>query len=445
MPLYAGVCETNITPPLGVWMCGYGLRPSGCLSVHDELYARALVLNNGKKTVAILGMDLIGLDFDLVEQARAGIAQETGIPPEAILLNATHTHAGPNVRTFNSMGSRDPAYIDVLVRKLIGVTKQAANELRPAALGYGRAPVQIGINRRQTKTADGRTILGHNYAGPVDPNVYALTVLDSQGQPFALLFAHACHPTTLGGDNLAISAEFCGVACDHVREATGGEVVPLFLQGCAGNINPLKRTTYQAVRENGETLGEAAIRAMDDSQPLEDETLDFAEVTISLPLFPPPPLAECEKNVAEWAAKAEAERESGNMGRILHAEGLRDYAEMERQIAAQENPVLEKPFSIQRLSVGGVQILGLPGEIHVQYGQDFLRQSEKPVLTLSYTNGVHGYVPVAADYPNGGYEVDYAHKFYATLMYTPECEKRIREAVYPLLGVSNPDWTPYDV
>src|SRR2546423_7242815 len=170
MPLYAGICETDITPPGGVWMCGYAFRPTGCAAVHDPLYARALVLDDGSASVAILAMDLIGLDFDMVEAVRTGVSEQTGIPPAAIMLTATHTHGGPNVKAFNTMGSRDPAYVDVLIRKLIGITVQAARRMRPASLAWGRAPVQIGVNRRQVPRADGgATRIGVNHAGPVMP------------------------------------------------------------------------------------------------------------------------------------------------------------------------------------------------------------------------------------------------------------------------------------
>jgi len=445
MPLYAGVCETNITPPPGVWMCGYAFRSTGCIGVHDELYARALVLNNGQKAVAILAMDLIGLDFDLVQQVREGIAAQTGLAPEAILLNATHTHGGPNVREFNSMGTRDPAYIDVLARKLIGVAKQAADQMQPANLAYGRAPVQIGINRRQQQAANGQTILGRNYAGPVAPYVDILSVRDSRGEPFALLFAHACHPTTLGGENLLITADFCGYACDYICDEMDGAVMPFFLQGCAGDINPYPRSTYEDAERHGLTLGAAAIEALEGAAPLENEALDFAETTISLPLLPPPPLETCEKNVAEWNAKVEAERAGGHRGRILHAEGLRDYAEYERRIAAQANPDLTQPFAIQRLTLGGAQFLGMPAEMFVRYGLDFAEQAAGPVFPLGYTNGVHGYVPTAADYPHGGYEVDAAHRYYGLLMFAPECERLIRQAAYDLLGINNPNLEPYRV
>jgi neutral ceramidase len=445
MPLYAGVCETNITPPTGVWMCGYAFRPTGCVGVHDELHARALVLNNGHTAIVIVTMDLLGLDFDLVEAVRKGVSEQTGIAPEALMLNATHTHGGPNVGKLNAMGERDPAYIDVLTRKLIGIIRQASDRMQPVSLAYGQADVQIGINRRQYPKGEGQTFIGRNFAGPVDSQVRALSVQDSRGRPFALLFSHACHPTTVGGDNLQITADFPGVACDYVRLESDGRVMPFFLQGCCGNINPEPRGSFMHVEQHGLNLGLAAVEALEGANPLDSDELSFTEKTISLPLIAPPPLEECEKNIREWTEKVAQDRASGHIGHILHSEGLRNYYKQEREIAAWPNPTLDKPFALQRLTVGGAQFLGMPGEMFVQYGLDFELQAEGPVFALGYTNGVHGYVPIAADYPHGGYEVDGAYRYYGTLMYTPECEPLIRGAAYELLGVHSPDNRPYSI
>jgi hypothetical protein len=105
----------------------------------------------------------------------------------------------------------------------------------------------------------------------------------------------------------------------------------------------------------------------------------------------------------------------------------------------------QKPFTMQLLELGGARILGMPAEMFVQYGLDFAAQASGPLLALAYTNGVHGYLPTAADYPYGGYEVDGAHRYYGTLMYAPACEGLVRAAAYELLGVRGPDTTPYSV
>jgi neutral ceramidase len=447
MSFYAGVCETNVTPPLNVWMCGYAFRPTGCIGVHDELHARALVVTNGASTTAILAMDLLGLDFDLVEQVRSGITAETGIPPQAILLNATHTHGGPNVREFNTMGTRDPAYVDVLARKLVGVTKQAYGRMQPASLAYGSAPVQIGVNRRQIQATNNQSLIGRNFGGPVAPTVDVLVVRDSRGAPVAVLFSHACHPTTLGGENLEITADFCGYACGSIRQEMGEHIMPMFLQGCCGNVNPEPRGTFEDAERHGRTLGGAVLDAMDQAEPVNLGTpphIEYMEAAVALPLIRPF-TDEMEKNLAHWTAQVEVERRGGNMGRIMHAEGLRDYFEYERRQLENVPASLEKPFTIQRTALGNVQLLGMPGEMFVQYRLDFKRQADGPVFALGFTNGVHGYVPTAADYPFGGYEVNLAHRYYGTLMFTPECEPLIRQTAYDLLGIRQPDMTPYTV
>lgn len=445
MPLYAGLAETNITPPPGVWMCGYAFRPHGCVAVHDELWARALVLNDGNAAVAIVAMDLIGLDFDLVEAVRRSAGEATGIPAQSILLHATHTHGGPNVRSFNTMGERDPAYIDVLTRKLSGIIKQAADRLEPASLAYGDAPVQIGINRRQYPHGDGVTTIGRNPAGPVDKRVQALVVRDSRREPKALLFSHACHPTTMGGENLQITADFPGVACERVKQATGGAVMPFFLQACCGNINPEPRGTFECVQRHGEALGEAALEALDSSLEVASGPLEGQERTIELQLIPPPGIDVIQQNLDHWADKVRELKHADRPGHLLHAEGLHAYYTLEKEVAESDPMPLTKPFGIQRLRIGDVQMLGMPGEMFVQYQLDFERQAAGPVLALGYTNGVHGYVPTAADYSYGGYEVDGANRYYGTLMYTPACETLIREEAYHLLGIREPDRSPYRV
>ncbi len=88
----------------------------------------------------------------------------------------------------------------------------------------------------------------------------------------------------------------------------------------------------------------------------------------------------------------------------------------------------------------------MPGEMFVQYGLDFDRQAAGPVISLGCTNGMHDYVPAAADYPYGGYEVSEAHRYYGALPYSSGCEGDIRAAVYyRLLGIPDADNTPYEI
>src|SRR5262249_49102804 len=151
-------------------------------------------------------------------------------------------------------------------RKLIGAAKQAAENLYPAHLTYGECSAQIGVNRRQTRPA-GNTILGLDYGGPVAPTVQTLCVNGADGRTFALLFCHACHPTTMGGENLAIPADWPGAAVAHLKarfRAEAGDsgiapdALPFGLQGCCGDINPRLRSNWEAVAASGRAIADAA-------------------------------------------------------------------------------------------------------------------------------------------------------------------------------------------
>lgn len=443
MPLYAGVSETNITPPPDVWMSGYAFRSTPAIGIHDELSARALVLDNGTTRLGIVAMDLIALDFELVDRIRAGVTAQAGIPGEALLLNATHTHGGPGSRTFRTMGPTDPVYREILVRKIIGAVMQAARDLRPGRVAYGSAPCQIGVNRRPIYP-EGRAKGGFSYAGPAAPTVQALRIENASGAPVALLFLHACHPVTLGGGNLLITADWCGYACRTVQEAVR-DVVPFCLQGCAGNINPIRGGTFADAEDNGRQVGQAALEAMAQAQPLEGGELVFTETTVALPLLLPDREYELRRAEEFEAQRVQAEQDGAPRGRLLFLEDRRDCARDRAAVASQPDPDLSQPFRIQRLTVCGAHLLGLPAEMFVQYQNDFTAQCRQPVFATAFTNGCHGYVPTAADYPYGGYEVEDAFHYYGTLMVSAGCERLIRDEVYRLLRLDNLDRTPYTV
>lgn len=444
MPLYAGVCETNITPPPDLWMAGYAYRSTPAQGIHDELFARAIVFDDGYVRSGIVAMDLIGLDQELVVRIRQDVSEKTGIPGSALLLNATHTHGGPATQTFRTMGPTDPVYREIVVRKIVGVVKKAAEGLRPARLAYGVSPCQIGVNRRHTYP-DGRAVLGYNYAGPVAPTVQALRVEDSTGIPFALLFLHACHPVVLGGSNLQITADWCGYACRFIQEASKGAVMPFLLQGCCGNINPIRSGTFAAAELSGQEVGRAALTAMENASPIEETRLACQESVLSLPQLLPDGEYE-ERAIADYERLlTQAKGENAAYGRVLFLEGRLDCARERLAVARTQDSALIQNFAIQHLRIGGAHFLGLPGEMFVQYQNDFSEQCPAPVFSAAFSNGCHGYVPTAADYPYGGYEVGDAFHYYGTLMISDDCERLIREEVYWMLGVETPDRTAYSV
>lgn len=94
----AGVASTIITPPLGGWLLGPVARSTG---VHDDLYAKALVLDDGSQAVAILCLDLVGLSHAFNDELTGLIREQTQI--ETVLINCSHTHSSPFSMPWSSL------------------------------------------------------------------------------------------------------------------------------------------------------------------------------------------------------------------------------------------------------------------------------------------------------------------------------------------------------
>ena len=433
-------------------MAGYAPRLTAATGVHDPLFASALVLDDGNEQIAIVSADLISLPTDLVKSIRADIAVQIRVQESAVMLHCTHTHGGPYVGTFRCMGDRSPAYEEILCRKIAGAAAQASSGLRPARLMYGEAPVQIGVNRRAG--GGGRGVqMGQNYAGAVCPIVQTLCVSSLDGRTFALLFCHACHPTTVGGENLQFTSEWPGAAATHMKRRfvldgpTNGverDAIPIALQGCCGDINPIRRGSWDAVAENGEMVADAAHTARWNSHGSLSGAIKHRETTLALPTLPPIPLETARSAVAEWEARLGSDRANGaEIGRVLFDQGHLEWAKDQVERNAAEPHGGTTSFRIQLLDLGGVSIIGFPAEMFVSYQLDLMRQSRSPVFALAYTNGCINYLPAANDYPAGGYEVSEAYKYYADPMFAPESEQMVRAAAYELMEFVDPDITPY--
>ena len=146
--LLGGAAELVISPPVGAPTLGTIQRSTG---VHDDLYARALVLNDGRQKVAILSLDLIGMDFVLSDQIRSAIAARTGIA--ITLVHCTHNHSAPFTIPWSVLGPRwfagpGKAWHDCLAAQLADLVSVAEAKSEPVLLRAGRSPVHIGTNRR---------------------------------------------------------------------------------------------------------------------------------------------------------------------------------------------------------------------------------------------------------------------------------------------------------
>ncbi len=264
-PFFAGAASVVITPevrPAGppIWLAGFG-QGRAASGVHDDLFARALVLGSGTRSVAIVALDLIGLFHDDVVRIREEIrARHPGVEIGYVMVCSTHTHAGPDVIGLWTPegGAVDPAYIARVRSAAADAVAGAWDARRPARLSFAAAD-------RPDLIVDSRL------PRVIDPAARLLKVETADGRStIATLLEFADHPESLGRENTLISSDYPAAARRALEEALGG--LALFVSGDLGGLlTPLGVTmsdpgTGLPVPEKtfgmAETLGRDLARSM---------------------------------------------------------------------------------------------------------------------------------------------------------------------------------------
>ncbi len=219
--LRVGLSRANITPAIGTDLSGFaGRGPS--VGLGDELYATALLLDDGRERVAIVHLDLLFLDAGWARVTRERMAKRGRLAADSILLCCTHTHYGPSPRASDEDPRESPeaAYMAELRFKLAGILQEAAGKMIPVVASVGRSTSDVGINRRE-RLPDGRIVLGRNPDGVIDREVIVVRLDRPTGEPVACLLNFAAHAVSQGGRSRLISADFPGYARSVVESLTG--------------------------------------------------------------------------------------------------------------------------------------------------------------------------------------------------------------------------------
>jgi len=421
--LVAGTAEAIITPPPGAPLLGPIQRSSG---VHDDLYARALVLNDRRQRIAILCLDLVGMAFVLADEIRGAIRERTGIA--VTLVNCSHNHSAPFTIPWTVLGPRwlsgpGKTWRDGLAPQLAELVSQAEAKSEASLLRAGRAPVQIGTNRR-LPTKQG-IMMKSNPKGPVVPWVDVLRVDRLDGSPAAILFSHAAHPVVIHGSSRLISADYPGFATRKLKDRVGGDVLTMFGQACGGNVNadPLQGG-FAAADYVGTVLAEAAFQASCSSQPVPPLELSVASINAELPLQPLPTYLECAQALREaedrlderlWklqdqvgSAQSQQRSSAADDAKEGEAWWLMDTVLCLRDLLNKIEHHDEHPlrFEAQMLRIGDHwSLLAATHELFAEYQLWF--DSAVPAehsMMLAYTNGCESYIPMDRDFALGGYE-----------------------------------------
>jgi neutral ceramidase len=377
--LMAGFAREAITPPAGVHMMGYASRTEAAIGAHDALFVSAVALSDGGPPVMVLALDMASLDLNEVGELKGRIQALAGVAPERVLVNTSHTHAGPMVARRPGL-AYEASYVEAMLAQAARAAAAAAGDLAPATLSVGAAPVDIGLNRRE-RNADGQIILGVNPEGPrlAETTVWRLSRA-SAGD--IVLFTIPVHGTTLGPENLLFSSEWMGVATRDL-EANDPDILAVFLQGCAGDQNPYReQRSFEQVDAHGRAAATAVRAALAVARRIEGMPLRNVAVEANLPL------------------------EDGETA-VCPIHGLR---------------------------LGEALLLGLGGEPFVEYAL-YVRQRTRAesTMVLGYTDGTVGYLPTGSAFAEGGYEVT-ANRYYAVgKPWAPRVERVLKSEIDAVL------------
>ena len=418
----AGVARVDITPRGPIWMSGYASRNHPSEGVRQNLWARALVIEAAPGgRVAIVTTDLVGLPAEVTTEVAARARRQFGIERARLLLNSSHTHTGPVVwPALAAMFDGPPAeeaklrdYAARLVDDLVSVIGKAIADLSPAEVAYGFGEVGFAINRREP-TATGVKI-GVNPSGPGDHEVPILRVSGPGGRVRAILFAYACHNTTLGGDFYQLSGDYAGFAEARLESDYPGATA-LFMELCGGDQNPNPRNTLVLAEQHGEALAGEVRRVLAASLSAVRGPLRVAYVVTSLPFAP--------RQRAEYEADLKDPKASGSL--VRRARKMIDAIDS-------GHPVRDVSYPVQAIRFGrDLTLLALGGEVVVDYDLRAKREYPgEPLMVAGYSNAVMGYIPSERILREGGYEaVDNLIYYGQPGPFAPGVEARVFDAIH---------------
>jgi hypothetical protein len=404
-----GVAREDITPPVGIFSRNWGAATHDVAeTIHRPFTATVLSIRSKPEEPPLL---LAALDLgwwrtmDDEEFVRIPLIREIAHDPSRVIVNLSHTHAGPSTcrddRT-KPGGEYIEAYLTKVRDALLGAARKAVAAEVPATLEWRYGRCDLASNRDLPDPARERIVTGLNPSHPADDTLLVGRVSDAHGTIRATIVNYACHPTTLAWESKALSPDYPGEMRAIVESATGNAPC-LFLQGNSGDLAP--RDDYAgdpAVADrNGAILGYAALATLTSMLPA-GTRLDYAGVV------------ESGAPLATWSGRPQAPSTVLRVKAVdveYELASLPSAAEIERQMAATDDRVMKERLlrksRVRRIvgdrttakvplwvwRVGDAYIVAQPNEPYSDLQRHLRRLArDRPVVSLNLANGGIGYL-----------------------------------------------------
>ncbi|GIP39837.1 hypothetical protein J31TS4_31170 [Paenibacillus sp. J31TS4] len=421
-----------ITPDHPVFMHGFGAREQKSEGVHDDLYVKAVLLEANKQLL-ILTIDALGADRSFVDGIKDALLEAFGLGHDEVLINFSHTHhsvfftgldAGKRRGAYSIAQDRWPeseAEVDYTADEelfrsmrdtIIRMTNYCRSNLIEGELFVGRSISDFAVSRRKPDS-DGKIEWRPYHEAEIDKELLVLKLTDLSGTVKGILYNYGCHTTAMGAQ-LKLSNDFAGTT-SRVLEEAYPEATALFLQGCAGELKPLrsadgdrfKALSYEEMEEAGTDLANDVLRLLADGA-FEKIQCEFRTVLAD-------PLLYTEQTPAAFYESIASESTS-----LFYRNAAKRTIE-----AIQDGSIKDRlPHYICLWHLdANTRLVAMEGEVSTEYSL-LIKKLLRPhtTLTLGYTNGVYCYIPTRKMIREGGYEASCNFFFNLRGPWVPEIE-----------------------
>lgn len=408
----AGAATVDITPSGSVFLFGYPHVPRFSTGIHDRLECTAFYLEAESGRALFISNDVIFFDRDYVSGIRRRIFEATGLPPEAVMISATHTHSGP-VMTNNLSNAADsvvpeadPAYLGWVADRMLLAAQTAIAAAQPAELGLVVARAEgVGSNR-------------HVPSGPADPEVPVLVARSlATGRAVGCMMVYGMHPTVLHEDSTLISADFPGFTRRWLQSQVFGPECPVVYHlGVAGNQSPRHMTranTFAEAQRIGELLARSISSALRSISYGDIDGIVAGRSMLDVRTRTFPAAGEARDALTQARARFEKLR-AANAPRqevrtaecdVFGAEKTALLADAVADGRLAESARTASPAEIQVVRIGDWRFVAWPGEFFVEHGLALKARAPAGTFIVTLANGqLQGYIATPEAVVKGYYE-----------------------------------------
>jgi len=418
--LRCGAAAVDISPTQFPINMPGGFRANMGTRVHDPFHSRAMVLSDSMTTVAMVVVDNLGVDPEVIEEAKRLAADQSGVPVNHMLVCSTHTHSGP---PSNANDGPAAAYRSELVQGIAKSIVDAAAALQPASIGAASHPLADEVFNRRWFLRPGKMPINpfgeldqvkmnpssspdvlDRPAGPTDPDITVISVRDAKQKPLALFANYALH--YVGAiPNGQLSADYFGEFSRLMptRLRAGNDFVAMMSNGASGDINNISFGVTRAPREPFEQIRIVASKAADTAW-MATEKIKTYRSNVSLAMRERELVLNYRRPTAEQTARARAIVSMSEDEAIKKLPRLAtDYARRTIKAADREEDTVT--VKLQAIRIGDLAVCAIPFETIVEIGLELKATSGFPqTMVIGLANGRYGYLPTPAQHRLGGYE-----------------------------------------